>query len=158
MAADGFEAFWSRERDRIYRALALSLTDHQLAAEAVDEAMTRALERWSKIGTYQNPAAWVYRVGFNWATSRRRYLAIRPLRRDHEIDRPECDPLPDVDLAAQLAQLRRDHRAAVVLRHFLQFSPTEIGAILEVPVGTAKSYIHRGLAELRELEQERTDG
>lgn len=156
MAADGFEAFWSRERDRIYRALALSLMDHQLASEAVDEAMTRALERWSKVGSYERPAAWVYRVGFNWATSRRRYLAIRPLRRNHEIDQPVRDQVPDVDLAARLAQLRRDHRAAVVLRHLLQFTPAEISTILEVPVGTAKSYIHRGLAELRDLEQERT--
>lgn len=154
IAADGFESFWLHERDRIYRALALSLSDPQLASEAVDEAMTRALERWSQVGSYERPAAWVYKVGLNWAISRRRYLSLRPLRRSRQLDRPVFDELPDVDLPARLAELRPEYRVAVVLRHFLGFTPTEIAEILDLPVGTAKSHIHRALAELREPTQE----
>ena len=156
IAADGFEIFWSRERDRIYRALALSLSDPQLASEAVDEAMTRALERWSQVGSYDRPAAWVFRVGLNWAISRRRYLALRPLRRSRDLERPVWDELPDVDLPARLARLRHEYRVAVVLRHFLEFTPAEIAEILDLPVGTAKSHIHRALAELRDRAQEHT--
>lgn len=40
-----FEAFYRDERDRLTRALALTLGDGHLAAEAVDEAMVRAYQR-----------------------------------------------------------------------------------------------------------------
>jgi RNA polymerase sigma factor (sigma-70 family) len=150
----GFERFWARERDRVYRALALSLGDASLASEAVDEAMTRALERWSSIGAYDEPAAWVYRVALNWATSRRRKLLRRPTRRDVELDRPTDDRLPDLDLAQQLASLRDVQRNVLVLRFYLQFTPTEIAGVLDLPVGTVKSHLHRGLEQLRVAAEE----
>jgi len=64
-----FEAFYRAHADRVYRALAITLGDPQLAREATDEAMTRAFARWSGVGSLQNPGGWVYRVGLNWATS-----------------------------------------------------------------------------------------
>lgn len=146
---DEFARFWARERDQVYRALALTLGDAALASEAVDEGMTRALERWADLGSYESPGGWVYRVGLNWATSRRRKLARRPTRPREALDRPHSDDLPDVDLAHQLAGLTDAQRAAVVLRFYLQFTPTEIAGVLDLPVGTVKSHIHRGLAQLR---------
>jgi DNA-directed RNA polymerase specialized sigma24 family protein len=66
---DGFEAFYRAHVDRVYRALAVTLRRDDLAHEAVDEAMARAYARWSVVGTLDNPAGWVFRVGLNWATS-----------------------------------------------------------------------------------------
>lgn len=144
-----FEAFWSTHRDRLYRALALTLGDAGLASEAVDEAMARALERWAKVGRYDQPAGWVYRVAWNWATSRRRKLARRPVLPIEALDRPVEDALPDVDLARQLAALRPAYRTVLVLRCYLQLTPTEIAEALQLPVGTVKSHLHRGLEQLR---------
>lgn len=148
--ADGFEAFWSRERDRLYRALALTVGDPGLAAEAVDEAMARAWERWDRIAGYEAPAGWVYRVALNWATSRRRKLMLRPTRFAHELDRPVPDQLPDVDLAVQLDGLPRRQRTVVVLRFYLQFTPTEVARLLDLPAGTVRSDLHRALSRLRD--------
>lgn len=150
----GFEDFWARERDPIYRAVALALGDPALASEAVDEAMARALERWGKVSLYERPAAWVYRVAFNWATSRLRKLSRRPTRSREQLDEPHLDDLPDVDVARQLLALRPVQRTAVVMRFYLQFTPTEIATALRLPVGTVKSHIHRGLAELRAATEE----
>lgn len=147
--ADDFANFWAAERDRLYRALALTLGDPSLASEAADEAMTRALERWSKVRRFDRPAAWVYRVGLNWATSRRRKLSLRPTRAAQELDRPHRDAVPDVDLARDLAALRPVQRTTVVMRFYLQFTPTEIADVLDLPVGTVKSHIHRGIERLR---------
>ena len=54
--AEDFDAFYGRSRDRLYRALALTLGDADIAADAVNEAMTRALERWDKVGGNENPS------------------------------------------------------------------------------------------------------
>lgn len=144
-----FDAFWHRERDRLHRALSLSIGDPALAAEAVDEAMVRALERWRTVGRYDHPAAWVYRVALNWATSWRRKWGRRPTLPIEQLERSTDDVVPDPDLHGLLAGLRPEQRHAVVLRFYLQYTPTEIADLLGIPVGTAKSHVHRGLKQLR---------
>src|SRR6187551_2806104 len=67
--AGSFDAFYRAEVDRLYRALAVTLGDHHVAREAVDEAMVRACVRWRTVGGYDRPGGWVYRVGLNWARS-----------------------------------------------------------------------------------------
>jgi DNA-directed RNA polymerase specialized sigma24 family protein len=48
-AVRSFEGFYEGARPSLYRALALTLHYPDLAAEAVDEAMVRAYQRWSKV-------------------------------------------------------------------------------------------------------------
>ena len=46
------------------------LGDHAEAQDVTQEAFCRALERWTTIGGYADPSAWVRRVAWNLATSR----------------------------------------------------------------------------------------
>ena len=50
--------------------------------------------------------------------------------------------------------LSPDRRAVVVLRFWLQLTPSEIAETLEVPVGTVNSRLARALADLREVLEE----
>ena len=52
---------------------------------------------------------------------------------------------------AALAELSPEHRAVIVLRHLLEYTPGEISRILELPRGTVNSRLRRGLDELAEL-------
>ncbi len=144
----GFDAFYRRERATLYRALALTLADRDLAAEAVDEAMVRAYQRWSRLSRYDNPAGWVYRVGLNWAISRTRRISARSRRTDNRPQTAELQ-LPDPEVAAAVAALPSRSRAVVVLRFDLDWSLEQIAVALDVPVGTVKSRLHRALATLR---------
>ena len=144
--ARDFEGFYRRERALLYRALALTLADRQLAAEAVDEAMVRAYQRWSSVSRYDNAAGWVYRVALNWALSHKRR---RPPRLPGPV--PGGEPqLPDQALDQAVAQLPAEQRAVVVLRFFLDWPLEQIAVALGVPVGTVKSRLHRALATLRQ--------
>lgn len=67
-----FDSFYASCWDDMYRTLSVALRDPDLAREAVDEAMTRALQQWSSVRTYSNQSGWVYRVAFNWAISQKR--------------------------------------------------------------------------------------
>lgn len=137
----------------MYRALAMTLGDPGLAAEAVDEAMVRAFQRWDRLEGYGQPAGWVYRVALNWATSRRRKLSLRPVLPLQELERAFEDELPDVELTHQLAQLSRPHRTVVVLRYYLQFTSAEIASLLDVAPGTVRSRLHRALDQLGDLRE-----
>ena len=61
-----FEDFYRGGRDRVVRALALTLGDAHLAAEATDEAMARAFQRWDRVARLDNPGGWVYRISGNY--------------------------------------------------------------------------------------------
>jgi len=66
---------------------------------------------------------------------------------------PATDAPRDSDapaLVAALAGLSPEHRAVIVLRHLLDYSPGEIADILELPRGTVNSRLRRGLDQLRE--------
>lgn len=143
-----FPDFYRVNHQPIFRALASTLRDAELAREATDEAMTRAFQRWGSVSEYSNPPGWVYRVGLNWARSRLR----KQTRETLEEAPPEVgvhQPLPDPDVDAALRDLPVDARALVVLRHLMDWSYEEIAASLGIPVGTAKSRLHRTMADLR---------
>ncbi|MGI8984728.1 MAG: sigma-70 family RNA polymerase sigma factor [Acidimicrobiales bacterium] len=59
-----------------------------------------------------------------------------------------AEVLPD-DLQEALGRLPEEYRAAVVLCDVIGLSYQEIGDALGVPVGTVRSRIHRGRAQLR---------
>jgi RNA polymerase sigma-70 factor, ECF subfamily len=54
------------------------------------------------------------------------------------------------EVVAALAALEPDQRAAVVLRHLLEYTPGEIAALLEIPRGTVNSRLRRALDRLAE--------
>jgi RNA polymerase sigma-70 factor, ECF subfamily len=54
-------------------------------------------------------------------------------------------------IEAAIGHLRPEYRTAVLLRHVEGHSYEEVAEIMEVPLGTVKTFIHRGRSELKEL-------
>ena len=152
---DDFEGFYRNRWDELYRTLAVTLRNPDLAREAVDEAMVRALERWRHVRRTSNASGWVYRVALNWAIDQMRRRG-RETGRDSspEFASPWVPPVPQPELAEALSRLDVKHRAVVVLRVVHDWSEQETAVALGVPVGTVKSRLSRALERLRqELEQ-----
>ena len=156
-----FEHFYERTRPSLGRALALALGDVDLAADAVDEAYTRAYERWSTVGTIDRPEAWVYRVAMNWSLS-----VLRRRRRGHHrffdpsAQHADAPTATDPTIDEALAALDEKQRAVIVCRHLLGWSVAETATALGLREGTVKSRLHRAhfilqshLAHLRTPEE-----
>ncbi|MEP7046150.1 MAG: sigma factor-like helix-turn-helix DNA-binding protein [Ilumatobacteraceae bacterium] len=150
-----FEEFYREQRDAIGRALALTLRDTQLAAEAVDEAMARAFQRWSRVQALDNPGGWVYRVGLNWSRSiLRRALRPAPVWVTHRPasgDAGSVDPMIEPTIDRALAQLSFEQRAVVVCRLLIGYSEAQTAAALGIRPGTVKSRLARGTTRLQSL-------
>jgi RNA polymerase sigma-70 factor (ECF subfamily) len=146
--APGFDAFYRSKRPLIVQALALSLGDADVAADATDEAMTRAYERWKSVGALERPEGWVYRVASNWALSifRRRRRSLHRL-----YDPSVADATRSVDPAVHRAVAALDvkQRSVVVCRHLLGWSVAETATALGISEGTVKSRLHRATTILR---------
>lgn len=146
---DGFTAFYERRRAEVHAAVAVTVGDHDLAAEAVNEAFVRAAERWGQVSQMTRPAGWVYRVAANWATSWRRKWSRRPTRPVEVLDRPHEDDLGSVTLPEALSGLPLSQRQMLVLRFVLGYSVPETAKALGVAEGTVKSGVHRARQQLR---------
>lgn len=143
-----FEPFYRSAWDEVYRAVWVTFRDADLAREAVDEAMTRAFQHWTKVATYENPAGWVYRVAVNWATNRvrkrQRERIYRSTQRpvSHELSTP-------TDIGDAVRRLPLAQRQVVVLRLLLDWSVRDTAAALGLREGTVKSRLSRALQYLR---------
>ena len=135
------------------------------AAEAEDAAQEAFLKAHRALPRFRAGAPWrpwLLRIVGNEARNRRRAegrrraLALRVAA----MDAPgEPAPGPDLlvllqaqrsALADALGRLAPPFREVVVLRHLLELSEAECAAVLDLPVGTVKSRLARGLARLRE--------
>lgn len=143
-----FIAFYRRDRDRLCRTVTVTVGDASLAVEAVDEAFVRAYERWDQVRGCRQPAAWVYRVAVNWATSWRRKWSRRPTRPVEELDRAHDDRALDTDVLARLRGLPAAHRETLVLRFVFDLSVVDTAEALGVSPGTVKSRVSRALRML----------
>jgi len=147
-----FEVFYRNAWGDVYRAVWVTFRDADLACEAVDEAMARAFQHWSKVAGYQNSRGWVYRVAVNWAKNRvkrtareRRWVATQ---RGELVEGVGVSSIGDAVRGLPLAQ-----RQVVVLRLLMDWSEADTAAALGVPVGTVKSRLNRALVHLREEQQ-----
>ncbi len=150
---DRFEDFYRTHRDPVAHALAITLRNVSLGAEAADEAMARAYERWRTVRNADNQPGWAYRVGLNWARDR-----LKKTTRERGLGptEPVAAETGRVDpaLDAAVADLPIEFRAVIVLRYFLDWSLDEIANGLDVPLGTVKSRLSRAHARLQSTLEE----
>lgn len=144
--------------DRLYAVANLILRDGDRAQDAVQEALVSA---WRDTRSLRNPDAWdawLYRLTV-WACYRHaRNQRRRTLVELHVVPDPGTEPTSDIGfgiverdrLERQLDRLRIDQRAVIVVHFYLGMPLTEVAEILDIPVGTAKSRLNRGLQALRD--------
>jgi RNA polymerase sigma-70 factor (ECF subfamily) len=151
-------AFEALVRHAIGRQDALArvvLRDPELARDAVQNALIRA---WRDLPGLRDPDrfdAWIYRLTLRASVDEARRRKRRVL--EVEISPMSCDT--GGDLAQQVVDrdaidaafnaLDADHRALVLLHVHLGVPLPEAARDLGIPLGTAKSRVHRALAQMR---------
>jgi RNA polymerase sigma-70 factor (ECF subfamily) len=141
--------------DRFLAVARRILGDLDLAEDATQQALLTA---WQDLPQLRDPArfeAWSYRllVRACYAAGRReRHWApnLRLLPMDEPVADGELGAVVDRDeLERGFRRLSLDHRAVVVLHHYLDLPLDRVAEILGIPVGTAHSRLHHAMRALR---------
>jgi RNA polymerase sigma factor (sigma-70 family) len=140
--ASSFTAFYQREIVGQVRNATLLLGSQEAARDAVHDVFATMYERWS---TIVEPGPYVQRAVVNRC---RDLLRRAEVSRRHEPQLVRDTPEIDAPLYDALATLPFNHRAAVVLRYYLQLSEAEIAERLDCPTGSVGPWIRRGLDHL----------
>jgi RNA polymerase sigma-70 factor (ECF subfamily) len=152
---EAFEVLATAAYHRLYAIARRILRDGYAAEDAVQDALVKA---WREIRGVRDPGAfdaWLHRLLVNAChdrsrRSRRRVVELSGLPFDREEPRDELARLADRDeLERAFLDLSVEHRAVLVLTHYVGLPGPEVARILRVPAGTVASRLHYATRAMR---------
>lgn len=156
-----------RHQDRLHNAVLRVVDKPEDAADVVQEAFVSAYQSLKSFHGDSEFFTWLYRIAFNAAISWRRRQRItvsldaareglssvepadtsRDVRPGEALERRE----DEAKLEAAIRRLSDDHRQVLVLKDLEDRKYEEIAEILNVPIGTVRSRLHRARLDLHDL-------
>ncbi|WP_298750868.1 sigma-70 family RNA polymerase sigma factor [uncultured Serinicoccus sp.] len=157
--------------DQMYSAALRTTRNPTDAEDLVQETYAKAFAAFHQYRPGTNLRAWMYRILTNSYINTYRKKQRQPLQSDaaevedyqlaraashtssglRSAEAEALDHLPDSDVTRALASIGEDFRMAVYLADVEGFSYKEIADIMDTPIGTVMSRLHRGRKQLREL-------
>ena len=150
-------------QDRLYNTVVHVAGNAEDARDVVQDAFVQA---FLKLDTFQGSSAfytWLYRIAFNVAaTHRRRRRPTQSIEHAREISGSEPRDNGDdpnetlqrkeccLQVRQAIGQLSEEHRTVIVLREIDGCCYETIAEILDLPIGTVRSRLHRARLQLRE--------
>jgi RNA polymerase sigma factor (sigma-70 family) len=152
---DAFAVLARASLVRLDAVARLILRDSELARDAVQEALVRAWRDLPRLREPERFDAWLHRLTVRTCidTARVHRRRVVEVELTPDIDEPVSDgsaAFAERDFIDQaLGRLEPAQRAILVLRYYLDLTLPEAADVLGIPVGTAKSRLHRALEALR---------
>lgn len=161
---EAFEELVRRYQDRLYNTVYRLLGHAEDARDAVQEAFINAYQSLNSFKGDSQFYTWLYRIAINTAISLKRKSRSMPVSgSDRGLGEP-IDPSPAsspghaLEMAEDerrvqkaLNRLSPEHRAVLILKDLEGQKYEEMAEILNVPIGTVRSRLHRARSEMRQL-------
>ena len=155
----------------VFSLILRMVRDRELAEDLAQETFVRTLNNLRRYDPSYKFSSWLFKIGYNLTIDhlRRKELdvvsihgapdAVTPDRQAAtEITLVSRDEQPDEllearelggEIEAAIAELRPAYRTAILLRHVEGYAYEEIARVMDIPLGTVKTYIHRARNELK---------
>jgi RNA polymerase sigma-70 factor, ECF subfamily len=158
---DAFETLVRRHEKTIFNLVYRMLGDTEEAAEVSQEVFLSAFRAAGQFRGDANFSTWLYRIAINHASTRRKTLNSRqrkvvPIESADSLYDPQPGPLEILEqqeirekVQVALNQLEPDDAAVILLRDLQDVSYNEVAHVLDIPVGTVKSRLHRARQALK---------
>jgi RNA polymerase sigma-70 factor (ECF subfamily) len=156
-----FATLYKQTRAKLYGVVARILTRGDLSGEVLQEVFVRI---WEKAGDYDvdkgSPIAWMATIARNRALDevrRVRPVSLEDMPVGFEPAAEEVDPLGARDRSERLSALMNclqaldeEKREAIMLAYYRGFTREALSQRMQRPVPTIKTWLRRGLAQLRD--------
>ena len=150
-SVEDFERLFRAHWPHAHRAALLVTGDAQAAEDIAQEAFLAAIRNLDRFDRRRPFGPWLHRIVVNRAID---FTRARRLRAEVELGDVHAAPPARENGNGALGRiegLSPEHRAVVVLRYVLEYTPGEIAEILGLPRGTVNSRLRRGLDRMKEL-------
>ena len=142
---------WMKERNHKYYKIGWTyLYNHHDIEDVLQTTIIKVYNKVDQLKEEQYFETWVTSILINECKS-----LLRKRGREKVIDYIEAvetpyEDTPLIEFKEVIDQLEDFHREVIILKYITGYSQEEIASILDIPVGTVKSRIYRGLKHLRE--------
>ena len=153
---EAFSGLVRLHQRRAYLVARAIVTVHEDAEDALQDGFVRAFQALDRFDPAQTFGAWLNRIVANAALDLTRRRKVRNTEELSDALRsPFRDPAENAELrerlADALAKLPERARSVIVLHDVEGYTHVEIGEMLGIPGGTARSDLHHARQKLREL-------
>jgi RNA polymerase sigma-70 factor (ECF subfamily) len=133
--------------------IVMNTADAEDATQMALISVARALPSFDRRSSL---STWIYRIATNAAVDELRRINRRPIpTQDSALERSQPDATGEIDtslfITQALGHVSTENRVVLVLRHIADLDYEEIASILNIPVGTVRSRLSRGRAQLSEI-------
>lgn len=146
------------KKDKLYKIAYTYVKNEQDALDVIQETMFKAYTGIDKLKKPKYFDTWLTKILIN--------VSITTLNKNKNITYLEESTIvlsynnvneyeDKLDLENELDKLEKKYREVIVLRYFKDFTIKEISEILDIPLGTTKTYLYRGLESIRKSMEER---
>ncbi len=159
-----FDALVQRHADRLLRMVRSLTHSREDAEDVTQEAFTSAFFKLDSFAGRSSFFTWLYRIALNKAISRRRLRRMETTHDGRTLDAapPPTDSQPSAETLVQrdeeIAKLRLainrlepDRQSVLVLRDVDGKDYCDIADILNIPIGTVRSRLHRARCDLKQI-------
>lgn len=149
---NAFTDLISERKEMLYRIAFTYVKNKEDALDIVGETIYKAYISMKKLKEPQFFYTWLTRILINCAMDHiRKHKRIVPI--ENEIAGYEAlngrDSVELLDLYNAVDRLEPKYKTIVILKYFQDFTLVQISEVLECPVGTVKTHLHKALKELR---------
>ncbi|MBI2929321.1 MAG: RNA polymerase sigma factor [Verrucomicrobia bacterium] len=160
---EAFELLVERFQDKVFRLAISMVRDETLAQDMTQDSLIRV---WKGLPGYTGAASlstWIYTITRNTCLTELKKRSARPTisfdapEMEGALDRLPAAPGPapeagaEMDIQTMLRGLPEKYRQVITLFYLEQKSYEEVAAMLGLPMGTVKTYLHRAKKELLKL-------
>ena len=148
-SVEAVDELFRRHWPSAHRAAFLVVHDSAAAEDIAQEAFLAALRALDRFDRRRPLGPWLHRIVVNRAID---WTRARRLRAEVELGdylAAPAPPEPNGDAFSRIGDLPAEHRAVVVLRYVLEYTPGEIAELLDLPRGTVNSRLRRGLDRMK---------
>ena len=150
-SVDDLEALFRAHWSKAHRAAYLVVGDAAAAEDIAQESFLAAVRSLDRFDRRRPFGPWLHRIVVNRAID---WVRARRLRAEAELGdavaAPAAPARVEESLEGAIRALSPEHRAVIVLRYLLEYTPGEIAELLDLPRGTVNSRLRRGLDALKE--------
>jgi RNA polymerase sigma-70 factor (ECF subfamily) len=158
---DSFEVLVRRHQKAIFNLVYRLLGNYDEAAEVAQEVFLSAFKSIHQFRGEANFSTWLYRIGLNHASTRRKSLNSAqqrhiPLDGTEVIADSAVDPAKNIEhkeiqqrVQQALNSLDPEDARIILLRDLQDVPYEDVAEMLDIPVGTVKSRLHRARQALK---------
>ena len=161
-----------RFRRPVFSLIYRMIGDREQAEDLAQESFVKAFNNLDSYNPKYRFSSWLFKIANNHAIDHLRRAKLSTVsihgsphaadaEREEEtrivLETPDESPEEEIlalelggEIEEAIRQLRSEYRTAVILRHIESRPYEEIAEIMDVPIGTVKTFLHRARGELRE--------